>query len=151
MDISLEAMRKKVEETTKLLEEEKAVLSYLERMAIATPERNGWATTQPPSSLESPSEEIDLNDIELPEKAIRKPTMMNDITDVIERLGSQEFTVNHIHAVLRKQGKGNDAKHYKNRISLSVRKLTNAGKIVLTHKGSGNDPHKYKLAENNGK
>ena len=79
-----------------------------------------------------------------------RPTLLEDIKGLIGRFGSQEFTVNHVDAVLRQMGKGSDAKHYKNRISITIRKLIDEGLITLSHKGFGSEPHRYRVAKGEG-
>ena len=89
--------------------------------------------------------EINPEDLDLPKKAVRnKPTIKDEIKKIIERFGGREFTVNHVCAVLLQMGKINDAKQSKNRISIVIRELATVdGFITRTHKGGGNDPHRY--------
>ena len=58
------------------------------------------------------------------------------------------ITVNHVVAALSQMGKvTTNEKHYKNRVSGVIRTLTDDGVLERTHKGGGNDPHKYREQE----
>lgn len=91
---------------------------------------------------------INLDDVALPVKAVKKDdTLMANIKKLVKRFGTQEFTVTQVDAVLRQMGKGSNAKHFKNRVSIIIRQLTDEGVLERTFKGIGNIPHKYRLAQ----
>jgi len=88
--------------------------------------------------------EIDFDKLELPEKSVSsKPTVLTMSKEVIGKFSGKEFTVNHVYAALMQLGKVEENKHVKNRISMAVRKLADEGYLVRTHKGVGNEPHRY--------
>ena len=137
---------RRLKELAKRLEEEMAVLAYLERIDRTTSQDTGSSEISSKAAL-SPTGTINLDDLDLPKKAERKSTLLDDIRDVILRFASQEFTINHVHAALLQMGKGNDAKHYKNRVSINIKKLLEDRFITRTFTGSGNNPHRYKLSQ----
>ena len=150
MPATREDLQKAIEETERELAELKAANRIMER-------RDGFASKS--STRADPvmdatigeSGAIDLDEIELTRKPAKVgSTLVTDIRSLIGRLGSQEFTLNHVNAILRKMGKGSEAKHYKNRISITIRKLADEGLITRTHKGGGNDPHRYRVAKHGG-
>ena len=142
MALTKDDLQKKIEETERELMELKAVYRVMERLGGFSSEA-GSVRAQP---IED-SGAIDLNDLELPGKRVkRKSTLLTDIKSLVERFGSQEFTVSHIDAALKRMGKGSGAKHFKSRIAIIIRKLTDGGVLTRTHKGTGSDPHKYRAA-----
>ena len=147
MPATREDLQKAIEETERELAQLKAANRIMER-------RDGFASkssTRADSVIAatiSESGAIDIDEIEFTRKpANLGTTLVTDIRSLIGRLGSQEFTVSHVNAILRKMGKGSEAKHFKNRISITTRKLADEGLITRTHKGSGNDPHRYRVAK----
>ena len=57
---------------------------------------------------------INLDELELPKKILKKKvTLLDNVKNVIERFGSQEFTVSHVDVALKQMGKGTNAKHFK--------------------------------------
>ncbi len=142
MPVTQEDIQKAIEETERELAELKAAHRVLERLEGFATKSNTKAAT--PTIGESGA--INLDEVELPGKpAMRGPTLLDDIRGLIGRLGSQEFTVNHVEAVLKKMGKGSNGKHFKSRIAVAIRKLTDERLITLSHKGVGSDPHRYRV------
>lgn len=92
---------------------------------------------------------IDPDDLGLPSKKVtKKDTLSETVKNVIKRFNKKEFTVNHVVAALSQMGKvTTNEKHYKNRVSGVIRTLTDDGVLERTHKGGGNDPHKYREQE----
>lgn len=136
MPISIEDIQRKIEDTERELTELKTTLRVLERL-------NGKPHQLAAPTL-SESGEIILDDLHVPEKAKKSTSTLNDsLTNIINRMGSQEFTVRHVEAALIQSGKGSNAKHFRNRVSIGIRKLSENGVITRIHKGVGNDPHKY--------
>ena len=135
-------IQKAIEETERDLAALKAAYKVMQRRDNRAAKSTTNATPVTPAIGESGV--INLDEVKLPGKTVRRgPTLQDDIRGLIGRFGDQEFTVNHVDAVLRKMGKGSDAKHYKNRISTTIRKLTEEGLITLSHQGIGSDPHRY--------
>lgn len=143
-----------VDELRSELEQKKQEVKDLEAALRVLEKREGIASASKSTSSEqivasqSPlneSGEIDFDKLELPDRtANAKPSLVDEAKSVIEKFGGREFTVNHVYAALKQLGKVKDAKHTKNRVSLNVRALTQEGFITRTHKGKGNDPHRYK-------
>ena len=89
--------------------------------------------------------EIDLAELEIQSTPTTSgDSLYSSVEGLIKRFGEQQFSVTHVEAVLRKMGQGSESKHFKNRISLVLRKLLDNEVIELTHKGSGNIPHRYR-------
>ncbi len=141
MDTTLEYWEKKVKDAKVSLEEAETVLRVLKRESNITAQKE----------LENKPEllgdgEIDLGDLNVPINKTLGSTLLTNIKEVVKRFGKQEFTINHIKEVLHKTGKGSDAKHFNNRISVTVHKLLKEEFLIRTFKGSGNVPHKYRRA-----
>ena len=146
MAITLEDLQKAIEEADRELSDLKAAYRVMERLGGLAEKTNTRADPITPTIAESGL--INLDEIEFAENPrTRGSTLLTDVRCVIGRLGDQEFTSNHVGAVLTKMGKGSEAKHFKNRISVAIRTLTDEGLIARTHKGAGNDPHRYRVAE----
>lgn len=144
MGVTLEDLRKRLQEAEQEVEELKAAVRVMERL-------EGVKTQGPVNDLRRPrlaeTGVINLDELDLPKKAKeQKITLGDEVRNVIERFGSQEFTVSHVEAALRQMGKGSDAKHFKNRVSINIRKLCAEGLLEKTHEGIGSDPHKYRRA-----
>lgn len=94
---------------------------------------------------------INVDDLGLPNKPDSKRNTLEKIAiSVIKRFDKREFTVNHAFAALNQMGKvTTNGKNYKNRLSMVIRKLTTDGVLERTHKGVGNDPHKYREVTTN--
>ena len=75
----------------------------------------------------------------------KKRTLIDEVRDVVLRFGENEFTVAHIEAALKKLGVVIDAKNPRARIGIAITPVVNEGLIVMTEKGGGNVPHRYKL------
>ncbi len=146
MSVTQEDIRKAIEETERELAELKAAYRVMERLGGVATKINTKAGALTPTIGESGV--INLDEIELAENPVKRgSTLLTDVRGVIGRLGSQEFTVNHVDAVLKKMGKGSEAKHFKGRISVIIRTLVDDGVITRIHKGIGNDPHRYRVAK----
>lgn len=150
MAITLEDLQKKIEDMEKELEELKAAHRVMKRFdgkALNSTEQNLSSTQAETTSSLSETGIINLDELDLPIKVAKTSSSLHaNVKNLIMRFGSQEFTVNHVHAALNKTGKGSDAKHFKNRVSVTIRKLTDEGMLERTHKGKGSEAHKYQLA-----
>ena len=146
MPVTQEDIRKAIEDTERELEELKAAHRVMERLDSLATKSDTKADSVTPTIGESGV--INLDEVELPGKPVKRgATLLEDIRGLIGRLGGQEFTINHVEAVLKQMGKGSDAKHFKSRIAITLRKLTDEGVITLSHKGVGSDPHRYRIAK----
>ena len=142
-------IQKAIEETERDLAALKAADKVMERRNNRAAKSTTKATPVTPAIGESGV--INLDEVKLPGKTVRRgPTLQVDIRGLIGRLGNQEFTVSHVDAVLKKMGKGSDAKHFKSRISDTIRKLTVEGLVTLSHQGIGSEPHRYRVAKEDG-
>ena len=143
MDYTLKDLEQEEEEAKQLLEEIRAAIRVHKRMSGKKTDAQ-----KPRAELQqepiNTTGDINLDDLDIPSKADKKPTLNDEIKNVISRLGNQEFTVNHIEAALRQLGKGSNAKHFKNRIATNVKKLLDDGYLERTFEGKGFLPHKYK-------
>lgn len=77
----------------------------------------------------------------------KKRTLVDDVRDVVSKFGLNEFTIAHVDAGLGKMGVVVNAKSPRARMSLALGKLVDEGFIVMTFKGAGNVPNRYKLNE----
>lgn len=136
MGITQEVLLEKIKETEQELTELKAAQRVLERL--------GEPAVRPIGNSGS----INIEDLALPVKPAKNgATLPASVKDVVQRLDDQEFTVSHVAAALNKMGKGSNAKHFKNRVSSEIRKLSVDGMITRTYKGTGSEPHRYQLAK----
>ncbi len=142
MSITLEELKRKRDEKAEELRELESAIKVLERYG------NGESTAGTVTEI-SESGVINLDEIELPERsAVPKQTLADDVRSTIERFGKQDFTVNHVVAVLRKLGKkGSESKHFRNRVYQAVKQLAEERVIELAHKGVGSDPHQYRRVQ----
>jgi hypothetical protein len=75
--------------------------------------------------------------------AQKKNTFIDDVRKVLKKFGDQQFTVNHINSILNAEKGGEIDASLKNKISLTLSKLSKSGEIVISTKGGGNSPHFY--------
>lgn len=145
MTITLEDLKKRIKDTERELDELKAAYKVMERLGQTSPNSHPEAAnTSSPTLAETGS--INIDELNLPVKAAKSGNSLYDhVRNLVERFGSQEFTVTHVEAALKQMGKGSESKHFKNRVSMAVRKLAeDEGVLERTYKGVGNVPHKYK-------
>lgn len=150
MGFTLEDLCKKAEILESELNDVKAAIRVMERLGGAA---SAQSTDTPEETSKKPTigatGVINLDELTLPVKAAKsnKETLATELAALVKRLGAQEFTVNQVLAALEAMGKGNSAKHFKNRVSVIMKKMTEEGILERTHKGRGNDPHRYKQSE----
>jgi len=144
----LDELQKKIEIAEKELEDLKAAYRVLSRDNLSSSQDIDEETPQIGLKKLGDSGTINLDDLGLPSKTAPKiNTLSETVMNVVRRFDKKEFTVNHVCAALKQMGKvKTNPKHYKNRVSMVVRKLADEGVIEKTHKGSGNDPHRYREA-----
>ncbi|MCK9388372.1 MAG: hypothetical protein M0Q22_08270 [Sulfuritalea sp.] len=136
--IDLDALRKEVEADRKALAEKEAVLRFFEGRQV-------YSATQAPLL---PDVVVDKDLISLDQLIPdgQRRTLQEDVKDIISRFGTQEFSVAHVDAALKKMGveiKG--GKFPRSRISTTLGKLESQGFIAKTFEGSGNVPNRYRL------
>ena len=146
MDFTLADLKKEAKEQRKQLEDIEAAIRVMERLSGSGHKNQLTHTIEKPQPTLSASGKINLDDLSVPISEPKKATLFKDIKALIERFDNQEFSISHIEAALKQTGKGSNAKHFRNRIYVHIRKLLEEGVVVRTYKGSGNEPHKYKLA-----
>ena len=138
------------------------IKSMQSELQVALAEKNGilkFLKSKRDSFIAAPSEAlvseavdavtndiIDLSKLDVPNQY--RKTLMDDISSVVSKLGEQEFMVTSVEAVLKAQGVVIEGKSPRARIASTLGKLLEQGKLVQTFKGSGNVPHRYRLAQN---
>jgi DNA-binding transcriptional ArsR family regulator len=139
---ALSELRRQIEANKALLEEQERALMILETM-MGYSSKPVVAANVPAPNVPVQNSLIELGELD---SGINgdKPTLRTQITEVIERLGDQEFSVAHIDAALKKMGIAVNGKYPRSRISMVLAKLEESGALVKTFTGGGNVPHKYK-------
>ncbi len=141
LELVISELKKQIAQKRREIEDREQALAVLERLAGTTPSVSS-------GSLPLDEGVIKLDDLDLEEHGgKRRGTLVEDVNDVIKRLGDQEFSVVHIDALLRKMGKVVGDKPIRSRISSILGKLEEAGVLERTHDGRGNDPHRYRRRE----
>lgn len=79
----------------------------------------------------------------------KKRTLTDDVKDVIDKFGRKEFTVAIVESALAKTGVVIDAKQPRARIAVAIGKLVENGDVVISYKGLGNTPNRYKQNDSN--
>lgn len=151
MNITLQQLKKRETELRQELEDVAAAVRVIERLDGGDSAAASLIDSDAPELGDSGA--INLDDLLVPKRAkSRKATLLNDAKAVIDRFGTQEFTTTQLFAALiqtgkgKGKGKGVSSKNFKNRVSMTVRKLASEGFLQRTFKGKGNDPHLYKRA-----
>jgi len=141
LELVISELKKQIAQKRKEIEDREQALAVLEKLAGTTPSV---------SSTSLPLDEgvIKLDDLDLEEHGgKRRGTLVEDVNDVIRRLGDQEFSIIHIDALLRKMGKVTGEKPIRSRISSILSKLEEEGELERTFTGKGNVPHRYRRKE----
>lgn len=143
MDQFAETLKKKIEASKQRTAELENLLSaYEQEKNSSVTETEDVATS--PNTL-GDTGVINLDDLDVPTKKVtNKDTLLDNVKNVIIRFDKKEFTVNHVFAALRQLGKGSDAKHFRNRVSMAVKKLSDDGFLNKYESKGGNQPHRYK-------
>lgn len=138
LELMLSGLREKIAQKRKELDEQEQALVVLERLVGTTA---GVSLTSFPEDQSV----IRLDGLDLTEReGKRRGTFMEDVLDVVKRLGDQEFSVVHIDALLRKTGKVTGEKSMRSRISSTLNRLEAEGELERTFRGKGNVPHRYR-------
>lgn len=138
LELVISELREKIAQKRRELDEQEQALALLEKLA-------GTRGSGPLTALAQDMGVIRLDELDLMEHAgKRRGTLVEDVVDVVKRLGDQEFSIIHIDALLRKMGKVTGEKSIRSRVSSILSKLEEEGKLERTHAGKGNDPHRYR-------
>lgn len=141
LEVVISELKKQIAQKKKEIEDREQALAVLERLAGTIPSVSR-------ESLPLDDGVIKLDDLDLEEHGgKRRGTLVDDVNEVIKRLGDQEFSVVHIDALLRKMGKVTGDKPMRSRISSILGKLEEGGILERIHEGRGNDPHRYRRKE----
>lgn len=138
LELVLSDLKKQVAQKRKELEEQEQALALLEKLV---------GTTSGASQESLPLDEgvIKLDELDLAEHGgKRRSSLVNDVIEVVKRLGDQEFSIVHIDALLRKMGKVTGDKPLRSRISSILSRLEEEGGLERTFTGKGNVPHRYR-------
>lgn len=141
MDSHLNSLRELIKQKSEELEEYKKALGIMEKLVGDNSSTNNKTSE---ITVTKDIGAINLNELEIPAQKVGKTrTLRDEISSVIARFGDQEFTVAHVVAVLKQEGKASEAKTFKNRISKLIKDIYENGEIEMTQKGVGNAPHFY--------
>lgn len=131
-------LKKQIVQKRKEIEDREQALAVLEKLAGATP-----SVSQ--ESLPLDEGVIKLDELDLVEHGgKRRSSLVDDVIEVVRRLGDQEFSIVHIDALLRKMGKVTGDKPLRSRISSILSRLEEDGELERTFTGKGNVPHRYR-------
>ncbi len=145
----LEELQKQIDASEKKTESLRAAYKALSNDGPAALIKTEDVKPQSNENLLGDTGVINLDDLE-PETKItpRTNTLKSAVKDVILRFDKKEFMVSHVYNALNKMGKiTSNEKHYKNRVSMAIRKLVDDGFLTRTKTGKGNVPHKYQEAQ----
>ncbi|MBU1265151.1 MAG: hypothetical protein KJ946_11165 [Gammaproteobacteria bacterium] len=138
LDLVISELREKIAQKRRELDEQEQALALLEKFAGASGSGNVTALAQDMGVIRL--DELDL----MGHAGKRRGTLVEDVIDVVKRLGDQEFSIIHIDALLKKMGKVPEEKSVRSRISSILSKLEEEGELERTFTGKGNVPHRYR-------
>ena len=118
MNITLEDLKKRLEASEKETEELRAAYKVMVRLGGSSPSPSPKSKEIITPSL-GDSGAINLDELDLPTTKRPKSgtSLYATLKTLIDRFGTQEFSVAHVHAALVKMDKATSAKHFKNRVS----------------------------------
>jgi Tfp pilus assembly protein FimV len=128
----IDDLESKIAEMRKEIEEQEIALRVMKKMLSS----KGTSST-------ARQAEINLS-AAIPEISTRKQTLLESIQNVVNRLGNQEFTVQHIEALLNQEGTAPAGKSPRARIAMELTKMENNEEVIRTYKGKGSEPHRFK-------
>lgn len=82
--------------------------------------------------------------LESPEKSI---TFAESVRQAIKTFGSNEFLVANVESVMKARGVRLPPKNVRPRIAMVLQDLTKKGVVIVSQKGEGNTPHRYRLLD----
>lgn len=140
--------RTALDEREKVLAGKEQALLVLERIGLGRPASHEAqalrASTSSADALKESNSLIHLNDL-FTDVENRRRTLTDDVRDVVRRFGTQEFTVAHVEAAMKRLGIEVVGKTPRSRIALAVTKLCEEEILVRSFVGGGNVPHRYRL------
>ncbi len=135
----IDDMQVRIEESRKKLECQIMVLDELKSLVNHQPANSKQSET-------SNSTSVDLSSLDLPREEDKR-ILIDDVRDIVNLFGSQEFRVAHVEKLLSDKGQLPKGKTPRARISQALKNLTEEDVILRTYKGRGKDPHRYKLID----
>ena len=134
-------LEKRIEENKRLVSEQEQALAVLKKaFGISA------ANTKTQAVITKNSE---VNDVfsfgDLIAPTNKRNTFLDDIKSVISQFASNEFSVVHVEAALKRKGIEINGKSPRARISLALAKLMDDKFVEKVFDGSGNIPHRYRL------
>lgn len=136
----LEEFEKRIAANKRDIEEQEHALAVLKR----TMGKPSLSTTEVIAS-KGQIGKINFDDLIGSVEKTKKRTLIDEVREVVNLFGDNEFTVAHIEAALKKTGVVVDAKNPRARIGIALTAVLDEGLIVRTVPGAGNIPHRYKL------
>jgi hypothetical protein len=138
---ALMELRARIDANRKLLEKQEAALIVMEEMMGI----NHSKVAKETAPLEFYKGGIDIKNLNLSDNSSKK-TFKQQVKEVVELFGDQEFTVQHVFIALLGIGTKVNGNQPKARIAGMLSILEGEGLIVKTTVGKGSVPNKFKLA-----
>jgi len=126
---AIESLKAEIAEDKKALAEKEFVLSKL----------TSWSTGRQAVTTGV----NDRQTIDLPDLPPTTQPLINQIREVVNKLGGKEFQVPQIEAILDSTGRKVSGKAPRARISSELATLAERGEIIRTFAGKGSVPHRY--------
>jgi len=136
-------IRREIEQKKKEISELENALNVLEK--IGSLDSDIQEKKPAPIPLND-SDSISIDDLGIDDKQ-SKDTLKSQVWNVVSKLGTQEFTVAHVDAALKRFGIEVNGKHPRSRISIVLSKLEDEGLIHRTFTGAGNVPNRFVLKQ----
>jgi hypothetical protein len=140
----LSDLEAEVDTAKKAYEESKIALDVFKRKFGASAPLHSSVSSEKQAITISGSGQIDLSEMKLDEP---KKTLPDTVLEIISRFGDQEFTVGHVYNILEKMDEVPKVKSPKASIAQALSVLEGKGEVIRTLRGSGNIPHRFKLAK----
>lgn len=138
---ALQEMRAKINANRKLLETQEDALLVMEQMMGLT----SSAPINETKPLGNFKDGISIDTLNVHDLSNRK-TLKQQVKDMVNLFGEQEFSVPHVFAAMQNAGIEIKGSQPKSRIATLLTELQGEGLIVKTFAGKGSVPHKFKLA-----
>lgn len=133
----IEELEKRIQESKRLVTEQENALAVLKKAFGVT------VAKVMPEQKQEISKAFSFNDLVVPD--LKRNKLTEHIESVVKTFGTNEFSVLHVEAALKKHGIEINSKSPRTRISLSMAKLLDSGLVEKVFEGSGNVPHRYRL------
>lgn len=139
----IQYLEEQIEKERTELQIKEKLLNDLKSKVSPTKDIQNAATPHHPKPQASGT--INIHD--LIEEVPKKKSIIEEIGEIVERFGDQEFTIQHVDAVFKtNHGLQASDTSNRNKISTALTKLKDRGLIEITFKGGGNVPNRYKRA-----